>query len=180
MPNPALPLQPTPHRRVLKNNTASPAINSTKTKMSVNVIIIGPPGSGVRTQAQRLARHRPMPILSSGLLLREAVADEHSPLGRRAKLFFDAGKVRSGKSIMPMVLFWTRCCVLRSHVTPPPPPLACISATATLLCFNLHLSQVCPPPPPPPLQPIPDEIIVNLINERISCVKAPPPSPQPL
>jgi adenylate kinase family enzyme len=62
--------------------------------MSVNVIIIGPPGSGVRTQAQLLARARPMPILSSGLLLREAVADEYSPLGKRAKLFIDAGKVR--------------------------------------------------------------------------------------
>ena len=64
-----------------------------KRKMSVNVIIIGPPGSGVRTQAQRLARRRPMPILSSGVLIRDAVADAHSPLGKRARLFLDAGKV---------------------------------------------------------------------------------------
>jgi adenylate kinase len=71
--------------------------------MSVNVIIIGPPGSGVRTQAQRLARHRPMPILSSGLLLREAVADAHSPLGRRAKLFLDAGKPIPDEIIVQLV-----------------------------------------------------------------------------
>jgi hypothetical protein len=81
-------------------------------KMSVNVIIIGPPGSGVRTQALRLARHRPMPILSSGLLLREAVADAHSPLGRRAKLFLDAGKVRQGTSHARSLLF---CRVIYWH-----------------------------------------------------------------
>ncbi len=71
--------------------------------MSVNVIIIGPPGSGVRTQAQRLARRRPMPILSSGVLIRDAVADAHSPLGKRARLFLDAGKVSP-----PPLLCWSK------------------------------------------------------------------------
>ncbi len=134
---------------LLKNNRSSLAqhVYFTKSKMSVNVIIIGPPGSGVRTQALRLARHRPMPILSSGLLLREAVADAHSPLGRRAKLFLDAGKVHTwSHAFVPRQIF-----VIFQHSPPASPSPTKSSSSWSTSAFR---TTSAPSPPlletPPP------------------------------
>jgi len=58
----------------------------------VNVIFLGPPGAGKGTQAKRLTARFGIPQLSTGDILRKAVADG-TPLGRQAKALMDAGKL---------------------------------------------------------------------------------------
>ena len=58
----------------------------------MNVIFLGPPGAGKGTQAKRLAARFGIPQLSTGDILRKAVADG-TPLGRQAKALMDAGNL---------------------------------------------------------------------------------------
>jgi adenylate kinase len=58
----------------------------------LNLIFLGPPGAGKGTQAQRLAQRFGIPQLSTGDILRRAVADK-TPLGKQAKAVMDAGKL---------------------------------------------------------------------------------------
>lgn len=52
--------------------------------------MLGPPGAGKGTQAERLARRHDLPKISTGDILREAVQAD-SPLGRSAKATMYAG-----------------------------------------------------------------------------------------
>ena len=54
------------------------------------VVFLGPPGAGKGTQAKRFAAARGIPHISTGEILRKAVADG-TPLGLRAKTHLDAG-----------------------------------------------------------------------------------------
>jgi adenylate kinase len=54
------------------------------------MILFGPPGSGKGTQAKLLAEKFHIPHISTGDLLREAVAKK-SPIGKQAKGYLDAG-----------------------------------------------------------------------------------------
>lgn len=56
------------------------------------MILIGPPGSGKGTQAQRLEQRLGAVHLSTGKLLREEIAAE-SPLGKTAATYIDAGQL---------------------------------------------------------------------------------------
>lgn len=56
----------------------------------MKIIFIGPPGSGKGTQAKRLASRFEIPHISTGDMLREAVADG-SPLGQQAAPIMAAG-----------------------------------------------------------------------------------------
>jgi adenylate kinase len=58
----------------------------------LNLVLLGPPGAGKGTQAQRLETDFGLPYLSTGIILREAVADE-SELGREAKAYMDNGEL---------------------------------------------------------------------------------------
>ena len=58
----------------------------------MNLIFLGPPGAGKGTQAKRLIDRFKIPQLSTGDILRKAVADGTS-LGKQAKALMDAGKL---------------------------------------------------------------------------------------
>ena len=57
-----------------------------------NVVLLGAPGAGKGTQAKRLAAELDVPHISTGDILREAVAND-TELGREAKGYMDAGEL---------------------------------------------------------------------------------------
>jgi adenylate kinase len=58
----------------------------------LNLILLGPPGAGKGTQAQRLCEDFRLPFISTGDMLRAAVAEE-TELGLEAKRYMDAGEL---------------------------------------------------------------------------------------
>jgi adenylate kinase len=70
--------------------------------MSVNLIMLGPPGAGKGTQAEGLAREEGIPKISTGDILRDAVA-EGSELGCTAKRAMDAGQLVSDDVMIGIV-----------------------------------------------------------------------------
>ena len=58
----------------------------------LRLVMLGPPGAGKGTQADRFARARIIPRVSTGDILREAV-QEGTALGRTAKATMDAGRL---------------------------------------------------------------------------------------
>ena len=70
--------------------------------MALNVIMMGPPGAGKGTQAERFARARGLPKISTGDILREAVQSQ-TPLGLKAKATIDAGKLVDDATMIGIV-----------------------------------------------------------------------------
>jgi adenylate kinase len=58
----------------------------------LNLVLLGPPGAGKGTQAERLVEDFGLPYYSTGIILREAVAEE-SELGKEAKGYMDNGEL---------------------------------------------------------------------------------------
>jgi adenylate kinase len=58
----------------------------------MNLILVGPPGAGKGTQAERLVEDFDLPYYATGDILRAAVKAE-SELGREAKAYMDEGKL---------------------------------------------------------------------------------------
>lgn len=58
--------------------------------MSARLLLIGPPGAGKGTQAQRLSAALAVPAISTGDIFRAHLRDE-TPLGKQAKAYMDAG-----------------------------------------------------------------------------------------
>jgi adenylate kinase len=58
----------------------------------VNLVMLGPPGAGKGTQAERISRTRQLPKISTGDILREAVS-ARTPLGCAAKEAMEAGRL---------------------------------------------------------------------------------------
>ena len=59
---------------------------------ALNVVMLGPPGAGKGTQAERLASTRNVPRISTGDILRES-AQAGTDLGLAARLMMDAGEL---------------------------------------------------------------------------------------
>jgi adenylate kinase len=69
----------------------------------LNLILLGPPGAGKGTQAERLHEDFGIPHISTGDILREQVAEE-TELGRKAKGYMDAGELVPDDVIIDMIL----------------------------------------------------------------------------
>ena len=67
------------------------------------MVLIGPPGSGKGTQAARLVERYGIPHISTGEMLRAALA-ANSELGRRAGSFMKAGQLVPDDLVLPMAL----------------------------------------------------------------------------
>ena len=69
----------------------------------LNLILLGPPGAGKGTQAERLTDDFNLPYVATGNILRRAVADG-TPLGNEAKAFMDEGKLVPDEVITGVIL----------------------------------------------------------------------------
>jgi adenylate kinase len=70
--------------------------------MSLNIVLIGPPGSGKGTQAVRIARRYNVRHISTGDILRQAVRDG-TPLGREVAATMASGALVSDELISSLV-----------------------------------------------------------------------------
>ena len=68
----------------------------------MRIVLLGAPGSGKGTQAQRLQAKYGVPQVSSGDLLREAVS-QGTELGRKAKAVMDAGQLVSDDIVLGLI-----------------------------------------------------------------------------
>ena len=70
--------------------------------MATRVVLLGAPGAGKGTQAKMLIDRFKIPQISTGDILRKAVADG-TPLGKEAKVIMDSGGLVSDKIVLGLV-----------------------------------------------------------------------------
>jgi adenylate kinase len=68
----------------------------------VRLVMLGPPGAGKGTQAERFAREHAVPRISTGDVLRDAVLRE-TEIGRQAKAIINAGRLVSDDVVIGIV-----------------------------------------------------------------------------
>ena len=69
----------------------------------LNLILLGPPGAGKGTQAERLQEDFPLAYVATGDMLRAAVAEE-TDLGKKAKSYMDRGELVPDEVIIAVIL----------------------------------------------------------------------------
>lgn len=69
----------------------------------LNLILLGPPGAGKGTQAERIREDFDLAYIATGDMLRQAVTDG-SDLGLRAKAFMDAGELVPDDVIIGVII----------------------------------------------------------------------------
>ncbi len=70
--------------------------------MALNLVIMGPPGAGKGTQAERFARDHGIPKISTGDILREAVHD-NTPVGQQVSELMNRGELVGDDLIIGIV-----------------------------------------------------------------------------
>ena len=66
------------------------------------LIFLGPPGSGKGTQAQELSQELNIPHISTGEMLREAIAKQ-TPLGQKAQAYVDKGELVPDELLLGLI-----------------------------------------------------------------------------
>jgi adenylate kinase len=69
----------------------------------INLILLGPPGAGKGTQAERLRQDFPLAYIATGEMLRTA-ADEGTELGLKAKAIMEAGDLVPDEVVVGLAL----------------------------------------------------------------------------
>lgn len=70
--------------------------------VGIRIVMLGPPGSGKGTQAERIAERLEIPWISTGQMLRDAVARE-SALGQRISGVLDSGQLVDDETMADVV-----------------------------------------------------------------------------
>lgn len=70
--------------------------------MAIRLIFLGPPGAGKGTQAQIISENHQIPHISTGDILRAAVAQE-TPLGKQAKDYMNRGELVPDALILDLI-----------------------------------------------------------------------------
>ena len=68
----------------------------------MKIILLGAPGSGKGTQAEKLTHDFDLPQISTGNLLRQAIVDG-SDVGKKAKAIMDAGDLVSDEIVLELI-----------------------------------------------------------------------------
>jgi adenylate kinase len=92
-----------PGSRFPRRLTEDAADSSIAVMSELNLILLGPPGAGKGTQAERLQEDFPLAYVATGDMLRAAVADG-TELGKRAKRYMDAGELVPDDVIIGVIL----------------------------------------------------------------------------
>src|SRR6266699_6736686 len=69
----------------------------------MRLVLLGPPGAGKGTQAEKLSAYLGVPRISTGDILRRNVAD-NTPLGQKAKAFMDSGRLVPDDLVIEMTM----------------------------------------------------------------------------
>ena len=92
----------TPSVLVLTDHKHKSVITEVPSAMAKRVVLLGAPGAGKGTQAKMLIEKYKIPQISTGDILRKAVADG-TPLGKEAKVIMDSGGLVSDKIVLGLV-----------------------------------------------------------------------------
>ena len=68
----------------------------------MKIILLGAPGAGKGTQAEKICAHYNIPQISTGNIIREAMKNE-TPAGKKAKEFVDSGALVPDEVVIEMV-----------------------------------------------------------------------------
>ncbi len=87
-----------------RNETARapPDLNAFRGEIMLKIVLLGAPGSGKGTQSEKLVAEFGVPQISTGDLLRSAVANQ-TELGKKAKAAMDAGELVSDDIVVGMI-----------------------------------------------------------------------------
>jgi adenylate kinase len=150
-------------------SAASPsAARASRVVSELNLILLGPPGAGKGTQAERLTDDFNLPYIATGDMLRAQVSDG-TDLGREAKEYMDRGELVPDQVIVGMILDCVRggSCedgfLLDGFPRTPEQAEALDEALSRL---DRTLTAVL-------LIEVPDETIVSRISGRRVCAKNP-------
>lgn len=124
----------------------------------MKLVLIGPPGSGKGTQAERLRDHFNIPHISSGNVLRSHVA-RGTDLGKKIKSFMDRGEIGPVELITEAILTYIKDnCPAGFILDGFPRTIYQAEKLAELFSIDAAL-----------FISVPDEIILERITGRLTC-----------